>query len=180
MCEEVLRHRERLDLTDAIGLEYRRGGHAIPRKALEALEHVGRDGCAVAIDVHGAPERKLLLLRKALDEAPLPSSFRMLEQMRRRDDALLVGDILVEGGLDVVDEVVVDVIHAQVGKLRLERRLDLVLGDEVEGGELRGDGERVARMALDNFEREPHHPESQLSHVRSPLSADGLVGVILR
>lgn len=36
----------------------------------------------------------------------------MLEQMRRRDDALLVGDILVEGGLDVVDEVVVDVIHA--------------------------------------------------------------------
>ena len=79
-----------------------------------------------------------------------PPSFRMLEQMRRRDDALLVGDTFVEGGLDVVDEVVVDVIHAQVGKLRLERRLDLVLGDEVEGGELRGDGERVARMALDN------------------------------
>ena len=74
----------------------------------------------------------------------------MLEQMRRRDDALLVGDTLVEGGLDVVDEVVVDVIHAQVGKLRLERRLDLVLGDEIEGGELRGDGKRVARMALDN------------------------------
>ena len=79
-----------------------------------------------------------------------PPSFRMLEQMRRGDDALLVDDTLVEGGLDVVDEVVVDVIHAQVGKLRLERRLDLVLGDEVEGGELHGDGERVARMALDN------------------------------
>ena len=103
----------------------------------------------------------------------------MLEQMRRRDDALLVGDTLVEGGLDVVDEVVVDVIHAQVDKLRLERRLDLVLGDEVEGGELRGDGERVARMALDIFEGEPHHPESQLSTVRSPLSADGLVGAYL-
>ena len=87
---------------------------------------------------------------ETLDEAPLPLSIRMLEQMRRRDDALLVGNTLVEGGLDVVDEVVVDVIHAQVDKLRLERRLDLVLGDEVEGGELRGDGERVARMALDN------------------------------
>ena len=117
---------------------------------------------------------------ETLDEVPLPPSFRMLEQMRRRDDALLVGDTLVEGGLDVVDEVAVNVIHAQVGKLRLERRLDLVLGDGVEGGELRGDGERVTRMALDNFEGEPHHPESQLSHVRSPLSADGLVGVILR
>lgn len=56
----------RLNLADAIDLEYRRGGYAIPRKALEALEHVGRDGCAVAIDVHGAPEHKLLLLREAL------------------------------------------------------------------------------------------------------------------
>ena len=104
----------------------------------------------------------------------------MLEQMRRRDDALLVGDALVEGGLDVVDEVVVDVIHAQVGKLRLERRLDLVLGDEVEGGELRGDGERVARMALDNFEGGgASSPRIPAFPCPPPLSADGLVGAYL-
>ena len=85
-----------------------------------------------------------------LDLAVLFPLLRVVKEVRGLDDAAVAVVSVIVHVLDIVEQVVVDVIHAEVGKLALERLLDLLLRKLQEGRELRCHGKAIARMALHN------------------------------
>ena len=75
---------------------------------------------------------------------------RVLDQMLGLYDAAFAVIAIVPAGLEVVQQVVIHIVHAQPVQLFLKDVLDLVLvaGLQVEGGKLGGDADGFAGVAL--------------------------------
>ena len=75
---------------------------------------------------------------------------RMLDQMLGLDDAAVSVVAVVPARLEIVQQIVVDIVHAQTVQLLLEVALDLVLvtGLQEEGRKLGGDADAFSRVPL--------------------------------
>ena len=74
--------------------------------------------------------------------------FRVVKEVRRLDNAALAVIAVIVDGLDVVEQIVVDVVHAQILQLALECLLDLLFRDQQKGRELGGYRIAVSGMPL--------------------------------
>ena len=75
---------------------------------------------------------------------------RMFDQMLGLNDTAVSVVAVVPARLEVVEQIVVDIVHAELIELMLEIALDLVLvaGLQQEGRELRGDADAFSRVPL--------------------------------
>ena len=74
---------------------------------------------------------------------------RMIEQMRRLYDPALAVVAVIVDILDVVQQIIVDILHAQLVQLALEHVLDLIFRNKIEGREFCRHSEAVSRVAFD-------------------------------
>ena len=74
--------------------------------------------------------------------------FRVIEQVRRLHDAALAVITVVVDVLNVVEQIVIDIVHAQIVQLTPEGLFDLLFRDQHKGRELCRDRKALPRMPL--------------------------------
>ena len=72
----------------------------------------------------------------------------MVKQVRRLHDAALAVITVVVDVLNVVEQIVIDIVHAEIVQLSLESLFDLLFRDQHKGRELCRDRKALPRMPL--------------------------------